>query len=406
MLSRAGAITVAVLFCGLSSGVAGPVGAQDLPVRTLSAADAEFNQPMSCVSGLRELSDGRIVVANLRDTTLQIIDLRAGTALKVGRVGRAPGELRAPATLYAGPGDATLLWDRGNERFLSILTDGTIGRSFAVNFAPSAEGAPATLPGPRGGDRQGRIYFATSRLTRIGAGGRVAPVKSIAVIRFDPATSTFDTVASYANPIARSTTPARGTRAQNASAVQSLLPEPTWTVTSDGRIAFVHVDPYHVEYLSPSGARTVGPTIRYTRIPVTEADRAAPASRNPCFRPIMLTMAPGSAPWPARVDSSRADATPPNNRAVRDDGPEYKPPFPSGAAVAAPDGTLWVQRTRAAADDIPSYDVFDAQGQLVDRVALPRSSRLLGFGNGTIYLSRPDGNEEFYIQRYRLHAPR
>jgi hypothetical protein len=67
---------------------------------------------------------------------------------------------------------------------------------------------------------------------------------------------------------------------------------------------------------------------------------------------------------------------------------------------------LWVQRTRAAGDDIPSYDVFDAQGHLVDRVAFPRNARLLGFGNGTIYLSRPDGNEQFYIQRYRLHAPR
>jgi hypothetical protein len=74
--------------------------------------------------------------------------------------------------------------------------------------------------------------------------------------------------------------------------------------------------------------------------------------------------------------------------------------------VSTPTGEVWVQRTRPAGDDVPVYDVFDARGQVTGRVALPKGSRLLAFGNGTVYLSRMDEDDLLYIQRYRLDAAR
>jgi hypothetical protein len=39
---------------------------------------------------------------------------------------------------------------------------------------------------------------------------------------------------------------------------------------------------------------------------------------------------------------------------------------------------------------------------VVGRVALPADTRLVGFGNGTVYLARSDEDDLQYLQRYRL----
>jgi len=79
-----------------------------------------------------------------------------------------------------------------------------------------------------------------------------------------------------------------------------------------------------------------------------------------------------------------------------------KPPFTSGAAVVAPDGALWVLRTRPAEDKVPSYDVFDSFGRQVGRVVLPRDTRLAGFGQRSVYLVRTDADDLEYLQRYAM----
>jgi hypothetical protein len=84
------------------------------------------------------------------------------------------------------------------------------------------------------------------------------------------------------------------------------------------------------------------------------------------------------------------------------DWPDVKPAFVANAAVGAPNGQVWVLRTRSAKDKIPTYDVFDASGKVVSRVALPENTRLVGFGNGTVYLARSDEDDLQYLQRYRL----
>lgn len=82
--------------------------------------------------------------------------------------------------------------------------------------------------------------------------------------------------------------------------------------------------------------------------------------------------------------------------------PATVPPFLAGAATVAPDGTLWVLRTRPHDDPIPTYDLFGARGQLVGRVALPKGTKLAGFGANAAYLIRSDDDELRHLQRYRL----
>ena len=50
---------------------------------------------------------------------------------------------------------------------------------------------------------------------------------------------------------------------------------------------------------------------------------------------------------------------------------------------------------------MPSYDVFDGAGTLVRQVTLRPRSRVVGFGNGTVYLVRLDEDDLQYLERYR-----
>jgi hypothetical protein len=54
-----------------------------------------------------------------------------------------------------------------------------------------------------------------------------------------------------------------------------------------------------------------------------------------------------------------------------------------------------------ASDAPPTYDVIDNSGKVVSRVVLPKRTRLVGFGNGTVYLARIDEDDLQYLQRYR-----
>jgi hypothetical protein len=382
--------------CALLCAVVSTVLAQDPPLRTLSKPDLEYAEPFSCISGLRELSDGRIVVADQREKTLQIINLRTGATVKVGREGQGPEEWGLPAGLFAAGGDTTLLWDQGNRRFMPILPNGTTGKAFMADISG---GGMTIIAAPRGVDRQGRVYMPGPSFSAGGGGAPVA-ADSIAILRFDPATTKVDTLGFHRVPKADIQTQSSGSRSMvMLMAPNSLVPQATWTVTPDGRVAILQPDPYHLEWLSASKVKTMGPTIRYSRLPVTQADKEAPPQVNNCLTTISIG---------GRGGRGAMSASPEGRPAPRNDWPEFKPPFigqtgrTSSNVVSAPNGDIWVLRTRAANDDIPTYDIFDARGQVTSRMALPKGARLVAFGNGTVYLSRMDEDDLLYIQRYRL----
>ena len=413
MHAHAPLVAGGALLCALASTA---VLAQDPPLRTLAKPELEYAEPFSCISGLRELSDGRVVVADQREKTLQIINLRTGATVKVGREGQGPGEWALPAGLYAARGDTTLLWDQGNNRFLPILPNGTTGKAFTAELT-SGGGGFRTITTPRGVDRMGRIYLPGPDFAPPPGGGPPVAADSAAILRYDPSSEKLDTLGFLRMPKADIETSSRGeARMVMIMAPNPMLPQATWTVTADGRVAILQPEPYHLEWLSPTKTKTVGPTIRYQRLPVTQADREAPPTINSCATTISIggpppgvggggmTRSGGAAAGGGRAGERRV--APP-----RTDWPEFKPPFLGGgrlasSVAAAPNGDIWVLRTRPASDDTPTYDIFDARGQVTGRMALPKGARLLAFGNGTVYLSRMDEDDLLYIQRYRLDQAR
>jgi hypothetical protein len=176
-----------------------------------------------------------------------------------------------------------------------------------------------------------------------------------------------------------------------------------WSVAPDGRVAIVSPEPYRVDWFATTGTRSAGPVLRYDRLKLTEADKAPVQSPN-CGYSINRGSGGGGA---IQTQTRAAVSGALNSAPPRTDYPEYKPPFLGryGAPIVAPNGELWVGRSRGP-NDPPIYDVFDARGQLTARVQLPNGTRISAFGNGTIYLYRMDEDDLVYLQRYRLDQAR
>jgi hypothetical protein len=381
-----------------AAAIATPVAAQ-APLKTLTKADVEYAEPFTAINGVRELRDGRVVVSDIREKTVQVVDLKAGSAAKIGREGSGPGEYALPARLLAMPGDTSIVYDPLNRRFLIVGPDAKPGPF--VSFENEGSGPVRVSLGARYTDARGRLYSVGPNYSLDQNGASVSS-DSAPILRFDRTTKKTDTLAYVLTPTTTIRTSQGGTNVSvRAGGGNPFAATDEWAVTADGHLAILRVKDYHVDWYAPNGQKTSGPAIAYQKIRVTDEDkkqwRERAASGGGTAIVMTQRVGPGGASSNAGVGAPTSVQLPEPT-----DWPEVKPPFVGQAAVAAPNGQIWVLRTRAAADKTPTYDVFDASGRVVSRVALPRNTRLLGFGNGTVYLARSDEDDLQYLQRYRI----
>ena len=377
-----------------------PVAAQ-APLKTLAKPDVEYEEPFTQINGVRELRDGRVIVSDVREKTVQIVDLKAGSAQKIGREGSGPGEYALPMRLLALPGDTSVVYDPLNRRFLVIGPDGKPG-AFVSFESENTGGRGRVTLGARYTDARGRLY-STGPNFSIGPNGEPSTSDSAPILRLDRQTRKTDTLAWVFTPTTTIRTSQGGTNISVRSGGGNPYAEADdWAVMPDGRLAVVRVKSYRVDWYAPNGQKTSGPVIAYEKLKVTEDDKKAFRERRASGAggaTIVFTEQRGG---PGGTSRS-AGVAPPNVQIPEPtDWPELKPPFVANAAFAAPNGTVWVLRTRAAKDKIPTFDVFDATGKVVNRVAIPADTRLVGFGNGTVYLARSDEDDLQYLQRYKM----
>ncbi|HET6680105.1 MAG TPA: hypothetical protein VFG84_02825, partial [Gemmatimonadaceae bacterium] len=132
----------------LAASGAGAARAQNaLPQSTLRG-ETELADGFTEITHIRELSDGRVLVLDQRESRIALADFMAGTVVQVGRDGDGPGENRSPVLIVPLRGDTTLAWD-----FIGARTS---------LFAPSANGG-------------GRIAGTTTRLRNVRGPPRFLP---------------------------------------------------------------------------------------------------------------------------------------------------------------------------------------------------------------------------------------
>jgi hypothetical protein len=383
---------------------AAPLIAQ--PVRPLSKPDAEFSEPFSALTNVRELRDGRVVATDIRDKTVQVIDLKGNSARAVGREGSGPNEFGMPMRLVGLQGDTTAVYDPLNGRYFVVSPAGTAGGTFTLGMEDVTTTSNAPAPGggvrmmrvgglnmPGGSDARGRIYFKGQPFT-MGPDGPTQ-ADSSPIFRYDRATKKTDTLGYVWNGAAATVSGSRNEMRVQIG-VKPFAAADEWGVLPDGRVAVVRARQYRVDVLGgPTMVR--GAVQNVAAIPVTEADKVEWREQRKRATPVMITRSEG--PGGNRVQTG---AGPQVRMAEPSEWPATKGPFVSSTMMVAPNGQTWVQRSRKAGDQVPVYDVFNASGALVDRISLPAEHRVVGFGNATVYTVRRDSDDLQYLQRHRM----
>ena len=378
--------------------VAPCVAARAQAPRSLTKPDAEYSEPFTNVGGVRELSDGRLVVIDARDKTIQVVDLKAGSGTKVGREGSGPGEYALPMRLVALPGDSSGVYDMLNTRLLVVLPNGKPGPFITLEqpATPGPGGGTMRLGGatPRFSDAKGRLYWTGQPFINGPDGGPPKAADSVPVLRYDRATKKTDSLAWVRVP-KNNVQASGGSNNMRVSIGTSnpFQPRDEWAVTPDGRVAVLRSPEYRVDWYGPAG-KVVGTPIAYDKIKVTERHKQLWRESRKQQVSMMVTMNNGQRS--VRTGPPPADAPDPGN------WPEVLPPFLDQSVFPAPNGTIWVNRTREASDDTPNYDVLDTNGKVATRFELPKGTRVVGVGAGVVYVVRTDSDDLQYLQRYRV----
>jgi hypothetical protein len=360
--------------------------------KTYTKPDVEYAEPFTILDGVREMKDGRVITVDPREKTVRIIDLKSGTGTKLGREGAGPGEYGLPQRALPMPGDSTAVADVLNQRLLVIEPNGKVGGFLEMPAAGGGRGGMIMMGGlPRQSDGRGGLYYSTPGIVMTDQGPKTSD--SSAIVRWRPAMKKVDTVAFLALP--KGAAQVSGSRSNMNVRIGGNSPfaaADAYAVASDGRVAILRVGDYHVEWVAPNGQKTVGQPIGFEHLKVSAGHKEEyKESRKNQFG-MQVTMNNGQ---------RSAQMVPMRDQEEAIEWPENMPPFLNDPAFVAPNGQLWVRRT-SKAGEAPMYDVIDGAGKLVQKVVAPKRTRVIGFGNGVVYMARRDEDDLQYLQRYRL----
>ncbi len=360
----------------------------------LGEPTAVFAEDFGTIQTVRELPDGRVLVADPLGNALYLVDLDGGARSVLGTEGEGPGEYRQPDSVWPLPGGSTLLVDLGNGRTITIGPDLEFGETGPIALGEPRPGSTLVLALPQGVDGEGRVYTRAMG----GFGGQLPD--SAAVLRIDRTSMDVDTVASFKLQDRTQTTSGGANERSVSIEAIPLSPEDAWGVAADGSVVVARSGDYHVEWFGSDGSITVGPPIPYAPVPIGTAEKeefvtASGRSgggiginvmvENGAMRMGFMRGGPGSRP--REIDNYR--------------WPEVKPPFYSGRLDVDGEGRAWVRRHREAGVDA-TYDVFGRDGARVGTVSLDGEKRVVGFGDGTVYVVSYDEVDLNYLERYAL----
>ena len=369
--------------------------------QSLTQADVTFPEPFTRIVGLRELSDGRVLIADQVERQVSLIDFESGAVDQLGRRGQGPGEYESPRGLLSLSGGASLLVDFGNMRMTRIEADGRLTTSWSL----MSGGEAIRIIQPTASDLTDRVYYSGAAGLNFQRGGRgPEPSDSAPLLRWDPESNATDTVATLHAPpaIAMNRGGGVGSFRFNAAGGARITgirrhpfqPRDAWTVAPDGRVAVVRATEYRVDWFSPDGRMTRGPVVDYRPIRVTNAEKQAWADQQAGQQMTMRVLG-GTGGGSRTFQAPRPDVD-----AV--DFPDFKPPFGENAAAATPDGNVWVKRSRRHDEETTLYDVFNADGERVRQVQLDENRQVVGFGTGVVYVVATDEYDLQWLERYKL----
>lgn len=366
---------------------------QPIPVRPLGPVVARsivnFGNPSSLA--VRPLPNGAVLLNDQFERRLLLLD----SSLAISAV--ILDSVRGARNGYGGLNRGTLMRYLGDSSLFVSLTLGSalvIDPSGAVTRAmllPRSATLSYVIDDKTSTDAQGRLVyqaapqdtFAQALVPLDRSQPLLVPRGWMLLLRTDWHTNRIDTVAHVALQTVYPMTEESGPNGPmtNYISPMPLRPGDDWSVMSDGSIAVVRGQDYHVDWIDSTNATTSSPPVAHEWHRLTDQDKAT-LMDSVRRKGAELQQFEASDPSPGRamIYSTVAPS----------ELPDYAPPFNANAAKSDPAGNLWVQvGPRAGLAEGPIYEILNRNGQLVDRVELPAAYRtLIGFGaDGTVFLA-------------------
>lgn len=384
---------LSLLLCG-----AIPAGAQQVPIRQLSAAEAVTSEKLPVLPVVRPLSDGHVILLQGRRVLLFDADLKSSTVAMDSTVLTSGPLTGLPPTIVPGLADTTYVLDMGSASLLTIEPSGKMGRMMALPRAGDASLLQSFASITSQFDPKGRLvyrgFFPRPPSTMVN--GRIelpAAPDTFPIVRADFDSRTADTLAVVRVPSSsRRTTAMVDGRAVSKSTIYPFPIVDVWTMLPDGTIAILRGADYHLDWVGPDGARSSTPKMPFDWRRITDDEKAH----------IIDSVTVVQARSRERMDSmlkaqnlDRASNSITSSSIYNVDVapssalPDYYPSVRDGAMRADPDGNLWILPTTSSAAQGGGllYDIVNRKGEVFERVQLPPRCSLAGLGKGrAVYL--------------------
>lgn len=373
------------LLCSTSLGAASAVSGQKpaLGPRPVAVSATGFAR----IAGVREFADKRVMLVDSDEPSVVMLDSSLTSTKLVGRIGRGPGEYQVPVALFALTAETTAVLDWSGSRLLTFSPSGSPGASLEARWHRSCPNRPGVRLLDVHAIDVKRNFYAEGVPIAQGRGTAARMTDSIAVERWSD-TCARDTVVLLPNPDAKTG------RLVNGLVIRAGAWEPfpfrtQWTVAPDGSVVVVSAHPYVVTIVDPESTVRRGPVLEYPKRAVSEATKAALRSSYDQPKAVRVGTRDG------RTSITRMKVPFPEPQ-----WPPYLPPFVEPIHVD-PNGMIWITRA-INVGEVPQVDIVDRSGRRVSVIDLPPRSRIVGFGNGVVYLARTDADELEHLQRYIL----
>ena len=363
---------------------------------SLGTPTAAFPEDFGTIQTVRELPDGRVLVADPLGGALFVVDLDAGTRTRIGTEGEGPGEYRQPDAVWPLPGDSTLLIDLGNGRMTALGPDLDFGPTSQLSSGDPRTGLIVAIP--QGVDGQGYVY---ARSMGGGPGGELPD--SGAILRVERGTLELDTVAMYKLQ-ARVVTTSGGpnNRGVSMSAIP-LSAEDAWGVARDGSVVVARSSDYHVEWIDLDGHVSRGAPAPFDPVAIGTAEKQEwvdASGRSGGGLAVGVNVQNGVIQTSFRRGGGAGG--PGGAREIDEyEWPETKPPFHGERLRIDPLQRVWVRRHMPAGADA-TYDLFDRDGEHVATFTLPNDRAVVDFGRESVYVVAYDDFDLNYLERYPL----
>ncbi len=342
--------------------VAGRLPAQEITVATLKPPAASLREVFVNVGSIRELADGRVLIADAQDRRFVVADFARNRVADIPS-GTREGELP--------DGLGLRVWALGGDS--SVITDARIGwfgilegtrlvdafkMSDGVTNRPPVDRVGSYLSIIRTGPWTEQTHHPDSVGRLLHCGRTIDTLTTMLVSR----------VIEVGDP--------PGTRIDPYEVAERA------TMASDGWVAVVRVAPYRIDWWSPTSGWHEGKPIDVPAVPLVGAELAAKKERPVTRDPRWVHE------YPADVPRFSTRGRLPTNEYHRPD------------VLATPDSLVLVRITPTLAYPGTRYDVIDRQGVLRHTLVLPVNEWIVGFGGGTVYVVQQKSRGEHRLLRH------